>query len=125
MLEELPLLFRGEFVIERDEHAAAIENRAGGNQPLGLIGHDDGCAVVGLEACVLQSLGQKLCALFEIAISEALFLAASIRFDEANLRSKLVERVLQRGPDGLIAGQVKHKARRLATEAQRPRSEAS
>ncbi len=56
MSEQLPLFFRGEFVVERDKNAAAIENCVGGNQPLGLIGHDDGGAVVGFEASVLQGL---------------------------------------------------------------------
>ena len=54
MLEELPLLFRGELVIEWNEHAAAIENRVRGDQPLGLIGHDDRRAVARLEARFLQ-----------------------------------------------------------------------
>ena len=51
MGEELKLFGCGEFVIERHEDAAAEKNSAGGNQPLGLIGHDDGGARAVLESC--------------------------------------------------------------------------
>jgi hypothetical protein len=37
----------GEFVIERNEHATGIENGERGNQPLGLVGHDDAGAIGG------------------------------------------------------------------------------
>ena len=39
--EKLQMLGGREFVIERNQDAAAEENRVGGNQPFRLIGHDD------------------------------------------------------------------------------------
>src|SRR5712675_2431820 len=45
VLQKLPLFGGREFVIERNEDAARIKNGEGGDQPLGLIGHDDAGAV--------------------------------------------------------------------------------
>src|SRR5258706_10147171 len=54
VLQELPLLGGGEFVVERDEDAARIKNGEGGDQPFGLVGHYDAGAVAGGEARVLH-----------------------------------------------------------------------
>ena len=60
MLEQLPLLIRREFVIERNQNAAGVKNRIGGDKPLGLIRHDDAGAIAGGEAPVLQRPGERV-----------------------------------------------------------------
>src|SRR5260370_30398711 len=45
---------------------------------------------------------------FEFTISQPFLLAIAIGFDEAHLGSELVERVLQRGADGLILAEIEH-----------------
>ncbi len=41
--------------------------------------------------------------LFEIAIGEAFFLAVAIGFNQTHFDYELIQRILQRGADGLIA----------------------
>ena len=74
----------GEFVIERNQHAAAEKNRVGGDQPLGLIGHDDGGACAVLQARVLQRARERQRVLFELAIGEARVFAFAVGFDQAD-----------------------------------------
>src|SRR5258706_5610140 len=50
MQEQLPLFFGEKFVVEWDQDAAAVEDGVSGNQPLGLISHDDGGVVARVEA---------------------------------------------------------------------------
>src|SRR5208282_5426126 len=57
--QKLELFVSSEFVVERDQHAAGEKNRIGGNQPLRLIGHDDGSAAGRGETGVLQSSRER------------------------------------------------------------------
>src|SRR5208282_1195905 len=54
VLEQFPLLIRGEFVVERDQSAAGVKNSVSGNQPFGLIRHDDASAIARGETRVLK-----------------------------------------------------------------------
>jgi len=83
VLEQLPLFFSREFVVEGYEDAAAVENGIGRNQPLGLIGHDNGGAVGGFEGSVLHRLGEGMGALFELLICETFLFSFAIGFDQA------------------------------------------
>ena len=96
MLQQLPLLFRLQFVIERNHRGAAIEQRVGGDQPLGLIRHDDGDAVSCRDAQILQAFGQGKRAVLEIAIGEAQLFFAAVGFDQADFRRESFQRVAQR-----------------------------
>ncbi len=95
--EQLQVLSRGQLVVERDQHAAAVEDRVGRDQPLRLIRHDDGGAVAGIVVGVLESAGQGQSDLFEIGIRQANFFAIALRFDQAYFGGKTVERIAQRG----------------------------
>ena len=108
MLEQLPLLIGSEFVIERNQRAARKKNGVGRDQPLRLIRHDNAGAIARCKACVLQSLGQRMRPRLEFAIRQPLFLALAVRFDQAHFIRKLIQRILQRLPDGLIFGKVQH-----------------
>src|SRR5258708_19370521 len=52
-------------------------------------------------------------ALLEIAIGQTLCFSFAIGFDEANLRSELVESIFQRGADRLILLEIEHYRRGL------------
>jgi len=108
MFEQLPLLVRRKFVIERNENAAGKKNGVSRNQPLRLIRHDDAGARAGGETAVLQSLGQRMCAFLEGTVGQALFFARSVRFDQTHFVRKLIQRVSQRFADGLIFRKVQH-----------------
>src|SRR5260370_33038388 len=121
--EQLPLLVGSELVVEGNHHAAAVQNGVGGNEPLGLVGHDDRCSITSPKTRILQRFCQEMRALLEVTVGEAFFLALAIGFDETGLIGKVVQSVVQCCTDRLILAQVKHKEKRgLATEAQRPRS---
>src|SRR6266436_10387796 len=98
----LPLLVRRQFVIERHQDAARRENRVGGEQPLGLIRHDDAGASASGESTILQGFRKRMRALFEIAIGQALFLSLAVGFDQAHFTRKLIQRIAQRFTNGLI-----------------------
>ncbi len=108
MFEQLPLLVRRQFVIERNENATCEKNRVSRNQPLRLIGHDDAGASAGGEAAVLQSFRKRKRALLEGAISQAFFLALAVGFDQAHFIRKLIQRIPKRFADGLNFGKVQH-----------------
>jgi len=75
---DLSLKSRGTSVAPRKK------NRIGGNQPLGLIGHNDGDAVAGADAHVLQCFGERQGFVLEIAVGEALLFFAAVGFDQAD-----------------------------------------
>ncbi len=108
MLEQLPLFVRREFVIEWHQNAASEKNRVGRDQPLRLIRHDDASASAGGKAAVLQSFRKWMRAFLEVAVSEALFLALAVGFDQAHFVRILIQRIFQRFADGLIFGEVQH-----------------
>src|ERR1700757_558873 len=108
MFEELPLLFRSELVIQGNETPPREKKGESRNQPLRLIGHDYASAIAGGEAGVLQSFGQQMRAFLEVAISQALFLAVPVGFDQAHFVRKLIQRVPERFSNGLIFRKVQH-----------------
>ncbi len=102
------MLVRRQFVVERHQHATREKNGVGRDQPLRLIRHDDAGASAGGEAAVLQSFRKRMRAFLEIAVSQALFLALAIGFDQAYFVRILIQRVPQRFADGLIFRKVQH-----------------
>src|SRR5258708_2450964 len=108
MLEQLPLLVRREFVIQRNEDATGEKNGVGRNQPFRLIRHDDAGASASGEAAVLQSFRKRMRAFLEIAVSQAFFLALTVRFDETHFGGKPIQRIPQRFANGLIFREVQH-----------------
>ena len=109
MREQLQMFGRGQLVVERHQHAAAVKDRIGRNQPLRLIRHDDGGAVAGIVIGVLQSAGQRQRNLFEIGIRQADFFAIALRFDQADFGGKAVERIAQRGAQTRVLAEIEHK----------------
>src|SRR6267378_1398037 len=108
MLEQLPLFVRREFVIQGNKNAASKKNGIRRNQPLRLIRHDDAGASACGEAAFLQSSRKGMRAFLEVAISQALFLALAVRFDQAHLVRILNQCIPQRFADGMIFRKVQH-----------------
>ncbi len=108
VFEQLPLLVRREFVIQGNENAAGEKNGVGGDQPFRLIRHDDAGAGAGGETTILQSFRKRIRTLLEVAVSQALFLALAISFDQAHFVRILIQRIPQRFTNGLVFGKVQH-----------------
>ena len=83
--EKFQLLGGSQFAIDRDEHAAAEENRVRRNQPLRLIRHEDGSACAALQSCALQRTRERQGGFLELAIREPNVFAFAISLDEADL----------------------------------------
>ncbi len=108
MGEELQLFSGREFVIERDQDAAAEENRVGGDQPFGLIGHDDGGACAVSQSGILQRARQGQRLFFELAIGEARVFAIAIGFDQADFIWPAIERGAQRFAERIVLAEIQH-----------------
>ena len=113
------MLGRGQLVVERNQHAAAIENGIGRNQPLRLIGHDDRGAVAGTELGVLQSARQRQRHFLEVGIGEAGLLAVAVRFDQAGFVRPAVERIAQRRAQTGVLVEIEHEMLYFTTETLR------
>src|SRR5579864_8817365 len=108
MREQLNLFSRGQFVVERDEDAATVKDRVGRDQPLRLIGHDDGGAIARRESIFLKSGSERQRGFLELGVGEASFFALAIGLDQASLIGPAVERILQRLAQAGILGEIKH-----------------
>src|SRR5271165_2844141 len=84
MLEQLPLFVWREFVIERNQNAASVKNRVSGNQPFGLIRHDNAGSIARGEARALQRLRQRMSARFEVPVSDPLFFSLAVSLNQAH-----------------------------------------
>src|SRR6266849_3212785 len=91
--EQLPLLVGSELVVEGNHHSAAVQNGVGGNEPLGLVGHDDRCSITSLKTSILQRFCQEMRALLEVTVGEAYFFALAVGFNQAHFTRKLIERI--------------------------------
>ena len=98
----------GQLVVERNQHAAAVENRIRRDQPLRLIRHDDGGAVAGIEIGVFESARQRQGDLFEIGVGQADFFAIALGFDQADFGGKAVERIAQRRAQACVLAEIEH-----------------
>src|SRR5262249_12037348 len=108
MLQKLPVFGGIEFVIKRDENATAKEDSVSGEQPLGLIRHDDAGAIASGKTGILQSSSEWMRAVLEIVVGEALFFALAVCLDEASLCRERDQRIFQRGANRLVFGKVQH-----------------
>src|SRR5258707_4190143 len=119
VLQKLPLFGGREFVIERNEDAARIKNGEGGDQPLGLIGHDDAGAVARGETCVLCGSRERNGSCVKFAIGEAFFFAFAVGFDQTDFIRETLHGVPQGSSDGGIVGEIQHAKSGFARESQR------
>ena len=108
MFEQLPVFDGSELVIERHENAAGEKNRIGGDEPLRLVRHDDGSAIAGDESHILQGTSKRVSAALKVFISQTLFFAVAVSFDQTSFGGKGRHRILQRSADRLIFGKVQH-----------------
>ena len=92
----------GELVIERNQNAAAEENRVGRNQPFRLIRHDDRGARAVLETRILQRARERQRDFLELAVGEADILAVAVRFDQADFVGPAIERRAQRFAEAIV-----------------------
>ena len=106
--QQLQMLGRGQLVIERHQHSAAMKNGVGRNQPLRLIGHDDGGAIAGLELGVLERARQGHRHFFEIGVSKAGLFLVAVRFDQAGFVRPAVERLAQRRAQAGVLVEIEH-----------------
>src|SRR5581483_2521786 len=106
--QQLRVLGRSQLVVERNEHPAAVEDRVRRDQPLRLVGHDDGGAVARPETVLLQRGRERQGGFFELAVAQAGFFAVAVGLDQADLVGPAVERVLQRRAQAGILGEIKH-----------------
>ncbi len=88
MFQQLPLLIRREFVIERHQHAARIKYRVRGDQPLGLIGHNDRGAISRRKSRVLQRFRDRHSAISKFPVRQPVIFALAVRLDEAGFIGK-------------------------------------
>jgi hypothetical protein len=79
--QQLQVFCGSEFVVQRHQHATAIKNRIGGDQPLRLVGHDDGSAVADLKFSILKSAGKGMGHFLEVRIGHADFFPVAVGFD--------------------------------------------
>jgi len=93
MRQELEMFGWSQFVIERNQHTAAEKNRIGGNQPLRLIGHDDGGAISSFEVGVFEGAAKGTSHRLEVRIGEANFLAIAIGLDQAGFVRPAIKRI--------------------------------
>ena len=103
MFQKLPLFFGLELEVQRDKCGAAEKNRVGGNQPLGLIGHDDGDAVAGADGKILQRFCEGKSFVLEIAIGEALLFFAAVGFDQADFGGPGLQSVAESFAHGIVS----------------------
>ena len=108
MREELQLFSGGEFVIERDQHAAAEENRVSRDQPFGLIGHYYGGACAVFQSCVLQGARQRQRLFFELVVREARVFAIAVGFDQTDFIWPAIERGAQRFSQRIVLAEIQH-----------------
>ncbi len=111
MSQQLELLGRRELVIQGNQHAAAIKNGIGGDQPLRLVRHDDRGASAISQARILQRASKRVRNFLELAVGEADFLAVAVRFDQANLIGPAIEGVAQRFPEAIVFSEIEHQRR--------------
>src|SRR5215467_1857004 len=99
MRKKLEVLGWAELVVERYQHAAAVEDGIGGNQPFGLIRHDDRGAIIGVEVGVFQCAGEGKGDFLEIGVGESEFFAISFGFDQTHFFREALESVTKSGAE--------------------------
>ena len=73
---------RPQLVVQGHQHAAAVEDRVGADEPLGLIGHQDAGSVAGYEPGGLQGGGNGPGGLGEVSVGQATVLPVAVGFDQ-------------------------------------------
>ncbi len=108
MGEQLKVLSRAEFVVERHKNATAIEDRIGRDQPFRLIGHDDRGAIVRIEVSVFEGAGERQCDLFEIGIGETKLFAITLRLNQTDFGGKAIKGIAQGGAETGVLTEIEH-----------------
>src|SRR5439155_2424765 len=108
MREQLQLLSSAEFVVERNQDSTAVKDRVSGDQPLGLVGHDDGGAITGREVLILKSARERHGQFLEVRVSQASALALAVGFNQASLVGEAVDGVAQCCAERAVLIEVEH-----------------
>src|ERR1700687_2062410 len=108
MRQQLQMLRRRQFVIPRNQHAAAEKNRVCRNQPLRLIGHDDRRAVPHLEIGVLKRAAKRTRHFLKVRVGKPHFFAVAIGFNQAGFVGPALQRILERCTQAGILAEIKH-----------------
>ena len=106
--EELQMFGSRELIVERNHHAAAVENGICGNQPLRLISHDDGGAIVRIEIGILQCSGERKGNFLEIGVGQAEFFAVALGFDETHFFGEAVESITKGRAEACVLTEIEH-----------------
>jgi hypothetical protein len=88
MLQQLPMLAGGEFVIQRHQHAAGIKYRVRRNQPFGLVGHNNCRAIGGAKTEILQRSRNRHRRIAKLSVCQPVVLSLAIHFNQADLHGK-------------------------------------
>ena len=108
VVQQRQVLAGSQLVVERHQHAAAAKHGIGGDQPLGLIGHDNRGAITGGKAGFLQRRGQRQRGFGELPVGEPRALALAIGFDQADLVRPAFDRRGQRRAQGFVFSEIEH-----------------
>ena len=85
------MLNRGQFEVDRNQNATAVEHRICRDEPLRLVGHDDGGAVGFVKSRGLQGRSDALGSSFEVAVRESAIFAFAVGFDETEMFLPLIQ----------------------------------
>src|SRR5919201_3440666 len=108
MGQQLQMLTRSQFVVQRNQNAATIKNGVGGDQPLRLVAHDDGGAIAFAKSDRLERGCERQGRLLELGVSQTLAFAVTVGLDEAQFVRELIQRVTQCWAEAGVLGEIKH-----------------
>ncbi len=121
MGEEGGLVVGFELVVEGDEDGAAVEGGVGADEPAGLVAHEDGDAVAGADAGVLEVARDAHRLVAEVAVRVGRLLLLAARLDQRDLALEGEERVGQELAETGVALRRDHLAHsRLPMSSARP-----
>ncbi len=103
MGEQSGLLGGGQLVVDGHDDRAPEEGGGGGDEPLRLVAHDDGDAIAGADAAVLQAASEGHRRTLHVAVGVASVLAPALHLDERGARLELHEGIAEQLADGGIA----------------------
>src|SRR5690349_306790 len=103
-------MFRwSQLVIQWHKHAAAIEDGISGNQPLGLIAHQDRRAIARCKPVFLEAGSKSQRHISKIAIGQAAALVFAVCLDQADFLWPARDGTRQSYAERFVLAQVKHR----------------
>src|ERR1700751_2530296 len=97
-----------ELVVKGNENSSAEEDGVRGDQPLGLVGHDDRRAVAFAKIRILQRTSQRSREFLKIGIGKTGLFAIAIGFNQTSFVGPVVKRIAQSRSQRRILAQIKH-----------------